>query len=277
MDSQVIYKFIIKIGEEEKQDLILAIIATLDIDALEQLDDAIEIYHEDLTVLETLKELISPLEFISDEDIKIEELMNRNWNADWESSFEPITVGEFCTIRASFHEIEPVGYDIIINPELAFGTGHHETTYMMIDQMSRIDFSNRTVFDYGCGTAVLAILAKKMGSSYTLGIDYDHQSIVCSQDCLSLNHTEDIELKTGTIDQVVDAPFDIVLANINRNVLLDTAEDVYRLTKTNGLLLLSGLLRQDEEMVTERYIDMGYRKRNVCYRQGWISMLMVTG
>lgn len=274
MDNKWVYKLTINLSGEEHQDIVLAFISSMDINALEQTDDTLEIYHEERLILETLQDLLEPLTFLSREQMVLEDIENKNWNEEWEKSFAPIVVGDFCTIRASFHDIDTKGYDIIINPELAFGTGHHETTYMMIEQMSRLDFTDKSVFDYGCGTAILAILAKMMGAGRSLAIDYDEQSIKCATDCLALNDTIGIDLKTATIDQVTDAPFDIVLANINRNVLLETVTDVYRLTASGGSLVLSGLLRADEAMITELYTTAGFIKKNVCIRNEWISMLM---
>lgn len=273
-DQQIVHKLRLAVSDESIQDIILAHISQTEIEALEQTPEDIYIYHVDFNILKGLTDTLLSEKVLDDQHISFSQIDNKNWNEEWESSFSPIKVGDFCTVRATFHKLIPVGYDIIINPELAFGTGHHETTYMMIDQMSRIDFTSKKVFDYGCGTAILAILAEKLGASQILAIDYDEQSIHCAHDCLILNHSQKISLSAGTIEQVNQKGFDIILANINRNVLLNHAEDLYSRTFDNGLLLLSGLLRSDATMILEAFCSLGYAIKNICYRGEWISILL---
>lgn len=271
------YQLSISLNDEELQDIAIAVLSTLDITAIEQQDDGLEIYDESVELLEQAKLALSDLPFIDESSLSVIEIENKNWNAEWERSFQPISVGSFCGVRASFHESLDVEHEIIINPELAFGTGHHETTYMMMDQMSRLDLSGARVFDYGCGTAILAILAKMLDSSYTLAIDYDPQSIKCAQDCLELNDVDNIDLRVGTIDTVEESHFDIILANINRNVLLEVSQKLYDRQAESGYLILSGLLQKDEQQITDLYESVGYQKLNVSYKGEWISILMRRG
>jgi ribosomal protein L11 methyltransferase len=166
-----------------------------------------------------------------------------------------------------------VEHEIIINPELAFGTGHHETTYMMIDQMQEMDFKDKSVFDYGCGTAILAILAERIGAKPIYGIDIDEQAIKCAHDCLRLNDANYIRLDAGTIEDVQDT-YDIILANINRNVLISTAEAIKALVAQDGLILLSGILREDLEMVLGKYQETGFSLKKTVKKGEWCSVLM---
>lgn len=274
IDNSIIFKLNIPAKGEELQDLILAHISLSEVGALEQTEEGFNIYHESKEIIDDLIETLASLKLIERSDSLVEEIANKNWNEEWESSFTPIHVGDFCTVRATFHDIRSVGIDIIINPELAFGTGHHETTYMMIDQMSRLDFQDRSVFDYGCGTAILAILAEKLGATEILAIDNDEQSVHCAKDCIDLNSSTHIDLRHATIDNIaVNNQFDIILANINRNVLLDSADTLYALTKSKGYTLLSGLMRQDEDMILRRFRSAGFSLKNICYRAEWISIL----
>ncbi len=175
-----------------------------------------------------------------------------NWNALWESNFQPVIAGDFVAIRADFHKpIEGVEHEIIITPKMSFGTGHHATTYMMIHQMRKIEFDGKTVFDFGTGTGVLAILAEKMGASSITAIDNDDWSIENTIENTGKNNC--ILVQTIKADSVLlDKTFDIILANINKNVILDNLQALKKHLRPNGMLLISGLLKEDEAgIITE--------------------------
>ena len=170
-----------------------------------------------------------------------------NWNQQWESNFQPVKVGTFAVVRASFHNpVNEAEYDIVINPKMSFGTGHHATTYMMIDQMRKIDFLNKRVLDFGAGTGVLAILSKKMGASYVAAIDNDTWSIENATENIQLNNAADIFVSCAAHPPAADT-FDVILANINKSVLLRFIPNFHSLLTPNGLLLLSGFLCDDVE------------------------------
>lgn len=173
----------------------------------------------------------------------------KNWNKVWESNFEPVLVDEFVAIRASFHEpVEHVKFDIVITPKMSFGTGHHSTTYMMIEQMRKIDFLNKSVFDVGTGTGVLAILAEKMGAKEILAIDNDPFSIENAAENTKINNCSVVDLKL-TDGSLMRGQFDVVLANINKNMFLENLGLLSNLISRNGLLLISGILIEDEPEV----------------------------
>ena len=144
---------------------------------------------------------------------------------------------------------------------------------MMIEQMKDIDFQDKVVFDYGCGTAILAILAERLGAKTIHGIDIDEQAIKCAHDCLQLNDAKRITLETGTIE-AVQGTYDIILANINRNVLLSTAEDIGSVADQNGIILLSGILREDLELVLAKYQETGFYLEKTLKKGEWCSVLM---
>lgn len=175
-----------------------------------------------------------------------------NWNQVWESNFDPVIVDDFAAIRADFHEpIKSVEHEIIITPKMSFGTGHHATTYLMIQQMKELDVTGKTVFDFGTGTGVLAILAEKLGAKKVLAIDNDQWSYVNAAENIERNHCTKIEL------QLAHAPipgqrFDIVLANINKNVITGHLEILTQQILPGGCLVISGLLAGDErDILTE--------------------------
>lgn len=197
----------------------------------------------------------------------------QNWNSIWESNFEPISVGDFCYIRAEFHLADNSKiHEIIINPKMAFGTGHHETTFMMIEQMRSLDFNGRRVFDYGCGTGILAILAEKMGAKYVLGVEIEKDAVVNTQENMVINQTEHIVIREGDIKQAKSDKFDVILANINRNVLLESASDLIHLLNEDGVVLLSGILRQDADLIVSKFRGVGLLFNAKVARGEWICL-----
>ena len=270
----IILKLEIQCSAEDHQNILIAYADQAGLDGIEQTTSGLIIHSDRSDAITEYVEQIKILPFITSESIIQSEVPKENWNKQWESSFQPIRVGEFCGVRAGFHEpLHHVDHEIIINPELAFGTGHHETTYMMIEQMKDIDFQDKVVFDYGCGTAILAILAERLGAKTIHGIDIDEQAIKCAHDCLQLNDAKRITLETGTIE-AVQGTYDIILANINRNVLLSTAEDIRSLADQDGLILLSGILQEDLELVLAKYQETGFYLEKTLKKGEWCSVLM---
>lgn len=179
-------------------------------------------------------------------------LPTQNWNELWESNFSPISVEDFCGVRASFHKpLLGVQHEIIISPEMAFGTGHHETTYMMMAAMQHLAFEGKRVFDFGCGTGILAMLASKLGATTTLALDHEFPAYENTLLTATLNNINNIEARFGTLDDVSESSFDIVLANINRNVILDSLTTLYEKINPSGFLLVSGFLAEDEPLLRQ--------------------------
>ncbi len=203
----------------------------------------------------------------------------QNWNAQWESSFEPIIVNDFVrrtpwvAIRAGFHQaIQQVKYEIIITPKMSFGTGHHPTSYMMIEQMGTLDFKNKTVLDFGTGTAVLAILAEKMGALAVDAIDNDDWSIENAGENIATNNCFKIELHKS--DSIASGKiYDIILANINLNVIQSNLHAINAVGKKGSKLLISGFLKSDEEVLLKALHEHGIIHHKTCQRGEWISLL----
>lgn len=207
------------------------------------------------------------------DDYKITEIQPQNWNALWESSFQPVSVEDFCRVRADFHPAdETVKYDLVINPKMAFGTGHHATTWMMIKQMADIDFKDKEVLDFGCGTGILAILASKLKASVIDAVDIEEESYDNTIENSLLNQTPQVNAYLGGIHDVSMKKYDIILANINRNVLIEFAEDVLGRMKADGILLLSGILKQDLELVTQVYENLGFKSQKLLERENWCCL-----
>lgn len=200
----------------------------------------------------------------------------KNWNEEWEKNYEPINVDDKCLIRAEFHKpARKFQYEIIITPKMSFGTGHHQTTYLMIRSQLKIDHKNKRVMDAGCGTAILSIMASKLGAKEVEAFDIDDWSVVNGNENTALNHCSNINIQQGTIEQVkLDGKFDIILANINKNVLLKEMRIYSSYLAPGGLLLLSGFYTTDIPDLLE-----SGRKTNLSElfrddRENWASLLL---
>jgi len=198
---------------------------------------------------------------------------DKNWNEVWESNFEPVVVGDICCVKADFHDIDPrVKHSITINPKMAFGTGHHETTYMMIEEMAKLDFNGKSVFDFGCGTGILAILAEMMGAQSIYGVDYDQRSVDNSIENKNVNEMSKCHFELDDSVEIPANKYDIILANINRKVLLNHAEVLSLVIEPEGDLLLSGILQEDQSMVLDRYKANGFTVGEVHHKGEWICV-----
>jgi ribosomal protein L11 methyltransferase len=196
---------------------------------------------------------------------------SQNWNEIWESSFHPVRVGEFVMVRASFHEpAQGVKHEIIITPKMSFGTGHHATTWLMLDAMQQINFTGKEILDYGTGTGLLAILSEKLGATNITAIDIDEWSIMNAAENIALNKCAAIQLLHA--DNPGEGSYDIILANINRNILLDKMEQLARQLKKEGVLLLSGILPADLRDILQKAADAGLKDLLVSERDGWLCV-----
>lgn len=275
MVNEGIWKLEIKIPDDSLKAIGIAFLDNFGVSAIEENDHGLIVYNPKLEYLEGVKNyLVEELEFIDFSNVSILEIENRNWNKEWESSFEPIVIGDFCAIRASHHTQKfHTEHIITINPELAFGTGHHETTYQMIQMMKDLDFNGKKVFDYGCGTCILAILARQLGASVVDAIDNDVHAVKCSEDSLLLNNIELVNVSLSNLENYGGHDYDIVLANINRNVLLESSELLSLNQSKNGLLLLSGILKKDEELITSTYTHSNYSLVKTSEKGNWSCLL----
>ena len=195
-----------------------------------------------------------------------------NWNAVWESNFEPVRVDDFAGIRAEFHPaFIGVTHEILITPKMSFGTGHHATTFLMIRAMRSIQFSGKRVFDFGTGTGVLAILAEKLGAAEIVAVDNDEWSITNAAENLEANGCHRILLHQD--DKVPRGErFDIILANINKNVILDQLESLFDILSKDGTLLLSGLLEEDEAELRQALSRFSPKAVEKHAKNGWIAL-----
>lgn len=206
-----------------------------------------------------------------------EEIQPVNWNAVWESNFEPVLIGTFCGIRAGFHPPfeQTLQHEIVITPKMSFGTGHHATTFSVIRLMQQLDLSGKKVFDFGTGTGILAILAKKMGAGETDAIDIDEWAVENSKENAMENQAADIRIWQADSLKDITGPYDIILANINRNILLQYMADMRRLLAPGGQLLLSGIMTQDEPAILESASLQGLVRRQQVEKDNWLAIELI--
>ena len=199
---------------------------------------------------------------------------NQNWNQLWESNFDAVIVDDFVAIRAHFHApIHTVKHEIVITPKMSFGTGHHATTFMVIQLMAELDFKNKAVVDFGTGTGVLAILAEKLGAESVLAIDYDDWCIENSKENILNNSSKHIDIQKN--DSLKSgSTYDIILANINRNILLDNLQNFIQVSKADSRFLVSGLLQSDEPEMLDAFRSIGLKHIKTVDKNGWIAILL---
>ena len=203
-------------------------------------------------------------------------LAARNWNEEWEKNFEPVIVEEFCAIRASFHTPIPgVLHELVITPKMSFGTGHHATTYMMIASMQHLPLRDARVLDFGTGTGVLAILAEKLGAASILAIDNDDWSIENGRENVAGNHCTRVRVEK--MDSVpAEGGFDIILANINKHVILHQLPSMRQHLKETGVILLSGLLQEDFEDIEKEAVMNNLSISGRITKGNWICLQVLT-
>ncbi len=255
---------------DEESDLLVGVLSSLGFDGFEQGDKLLTSYVEFKDYdQEALDDVALQFKF----SYKASNIEEQNWNQLWESNFEPILVGKFVGIRANFHApIQDVAHEIIITPKMSFGTGHHATTYMMVQQMQKLPFKSANVFDFGTGTGLLAILAEKMGATKIIAVDNDEWSIWNTEENIAANDCSKIELYQ-TDHAIEGQKFDIILANINKNVIVDNFQRLVAGLAENGQLLLSGLLAEDEKDIQYLAHAAGLTHINIQNRAQWISIL----
>ncbi|MFC5196186.1 50S ribosomal protein L11 methyltransferase [Bizionia hallyeonensis] len=200
------------------------------------------------------------------------EIKQVNWNAEWERNFNPIIVDDVCAVRAPFHEKFDSKYDIIIEPKMSFGTGHHETTHMMIQHILKNDFTDKTVLDMGCGTGVLAILAEMKGAKKLEAIDIDNWCYLNSVENVERNNCHKISVYEGDVSLLKNKAYDIIIANINRNILLQDIPEYATCLNAKGLLFLSGFYFDDIPVIEELCNKMNLKRVDTLQRNDWVAL-----
>jgi ribosomal protein L11 methyltransferase len=220
--------------------------------------------------------ILDDIQILNSEEFQIDftfsDIEQVNWNAEWEKNFNPIIVDDVCSVRAPFHEKPNTQYDIIIEPKMSFGTGHHETTHMMIQHILKNDFTNKSVLDMGCGTGVLAILAEIKGAKPIDAVDYDNWCYLNSLENVERNNCKNITVIEGDASVLKDKKYDIIIANINRNILLNDLETYVSSLNKKGILLLSGFYNDDITVIQEMCEKYLLKFDEKLERNHWVAL-----
>ncbi|MEZ4887768.1 MAG: 50S ribosomal protein L11 methyltransferase [Chitinophagales bacterium] len=205
--------------------------------------------------------------------LHIEDMEEQNWNELWESNFDPVMVENKILIKAPFHQIDQeFTYEIVIEPKMAFGTGHHETTYLVLKRMLDIDFQDKTVLDFGCGTGILAMMASLLGAKSILAIDNDPWSYQNTLENTEVNQIRNVTAILGDQKDIIDKHFDVIIANINVPVLLNTLDIISNSLNHSNLVVLSGILHTDAESIEQRAKECSLVHLDTFQRNDWVVM-----
>jgi ribosomal protein L11 methyltransferase len=219
--------------------------------------------------------ILDDINILDSDEFKIEytfsEIEQINWNSEWEKNFDPIEVDGKCTVRAPFHPDKNFEYEIVIEPKMSFGTGHHETTFMMLQFILENDFKGKSVLDMGCGTAVLAILAEMRGASKLDAIDIDEWCFENSLENIERNNSENISVFLGDATLLSDKKYDVIIANINRNILLNDMDTYRKCLEKGGILYLSGFYNEDLPIIKEACNNLGFTFVENKEKNKWVA------
>ena len=259
------------------KDMFMELLGTIGFDSFMDTDEGFDAYCQEPSLDETeLNEILQMEQFANIKFLKKELIPDQDWNATWEASYEPVIINEFCRIRAPFHQVEDsYKYDLIIEPKMSFGTAHHETTSQIIELMLQSDFTGLNLLDMGSGTGVLAILAKKLGSATTVAIDNDEWAYRNALDNIRLNDENEIIVELGDANSLNDRRFDVILANINRNILLRDMKEYVKCLVDGGKIFFSGFYEEDLVLITKEAERLGLKYSNHVTKNNWTAAVFV--
>jgi len=259
--------------EDYQQDLLISDLAELGFDTFEDSEKGFTAFVvKDNFSKQSLMVLLNQYAEDFTASYTLEDVADENWNAEWEKNFSPLIIDDVCYVRATFHEPQPsYPYEIVIDPKMSFGTGHHQTTTMMMQYILAADLKDKDVLDMGCGTAILAILAAKLGAKNLVAIDYDD---ICYESAIENAALNQVDLKAicGSKEAIPDEQYDVIFANINRNILLDQIERYSEVLKAEGKIFFSGFyLDPDLGMITAECAKYGIRYLDHKQNGDWVA------
>ncbi|TVZ27287.1 ribosomal protein L11 methyltransferase [Gillisia sp. Hel_I_86] len=224
-------------------------------------------------------QILEDIQILESDEFEItyssQEIEQVNWNSEWEKNFNPIVVANKCSVRAPFHEKPDTEYDIVIEPKMSFGTGHHATTHMMLQHILNAEWEGKSVLDMGCGTGVLAILAEMKGATTLDAIDIDNWCYLNTLENIERNNCKNITVSEGTAALLEGKQYDVVLANINRNILLEDIPAYGKCLNSGGKLFLSGFYTEDIPAIEEVCTKNGLKFENKLVKNNWTAASFV--
>jgi ribosomal protein L11 methyltransferase len=263
------------INSEEDRYKLIAGLMNLGFDSFNEEENALLAYISEEIFSEKLLEAVPFLQNHPEINIEINKLEDINWNKEWESNYQPVTIAGKCHVRAPFHPpVKDIQYEIIIEPKMAFGTAHHETTRLMAEWLMNLDVKGKDVLDMGSGTGILAILANKMGAGSVMGIDNDEWAWRNAAENFQVNGLPEENVFLGDASILENNSFDLVLANINRNVLLQDMKTYFLALRKYGKLLLSGFYEHDIETIKEEAVKAGFQFKASATLNDWAVVLL---
>ncbi len=260
------------VTDSETAEILIAFLAELPFDTFEETKDGIDAFISLSLDTPEIELRLNDLNQLFSFSYHKKKISYQNWNQIWESNFKTILIDNFCGIRAEFHPpFKKVEHEIIINPKMAFGTGHHATTYMMLEMMKDIYFENKTLLDYGCGTGILAILAAKMNCTTIDAVDIEEPAYHNTIENATINNISSIKAYLGTLKNIPEKKYDIILANINRNVILSSLQSLHIKMSAGSILLSSGYLVQDKDIIEDALLNNGFLPLEWKQNENWIA------
>lgn len=264
-------KYTLTTNNPDLPEILMAFLADQPFDTFEETPEGLLAYlpsNADVVHVEnTLAELQQTFAFSWSKDL----IVAQNWNQLWESNFQPVIVGDFVGIRADFHEpLSGVRHELIINPKMAFGTGHHETTFMCLAALEHLPVHGASLLDFGCGTGVLALMASRLGAASITAIDIEEESRSNTVENALRNNIHNITAQCGILSDVEGSEFDGILANINRHVILEGLPKLGKMVRPQGWLLISGILDDDDTIVSGAAAVAGFEKTGQQQRGRWL-------
>jgi len=270
--------FIQNEGAEAYRDVVIAELADVGFNTFEETEEGFKGYVPTASYNEeAIKLVLANYQVEAQFSFTNSAIKHENWNTLWESNFHPISVADQVYVRATFHQPDPhFKYEIVIDPKMAFGTGHHQTTASVMELMLDEDFRGKKVLDMGCGTGILAILAKKMGAQTVDAIDYDPLCFESTLENTESNSLTDIQAILGGKEVIPNTSYEVILANINRNILLNQLDRYAQVLAPEGSLILSGFYEQpDLEIIKEAAQALGLRYVTHLVKQDWTAVKFI--
>lgn len=256
-------------------EILMAELGELGFESFVETEDGLEAYvQEDIFDDMAVKKMLEDYAARTAISYQFKKIARQNWNEEWEKNFQPIQIGEQIYVRADFHEPKPgFAYEIIITPKMSFGTGHHETTSMVMEHQLNIDHINKKVLDVGTGTGILAVLASKLGAAQISAFDIDEWSVENTIENVQLNGVSNVSVRQGTIEDEPKDTYDIVLANINRNILLSQIPAYVTFLKKGGDLIVSGFYEKDIADIQTVAESVGLKKIAQLSKNNWAAVV----